>query len=304
MKRLLLAASTAFVAATAPAAATPWLFSYTGTITTWTAPADGTYEIVATGAQGGAGTNGQIFAGGLGARIGGFFFLVSGTTFSLAVGGAGESGLFSGGGGGGSFVVRLSGHPLVIAGGGGGIRSNVGQNGWNANTGGEGLSSSAASPTGGGDPLPVVGIGGPIGELSYGAGGGGMVTNGEDDADPGDVYGTGGGSWANLLVGGVDSCVGDGHGGFGGGGAGGCPGGGGGGGFSGGQGGAVAGGGGSYNADTVTGYAMAGVGYGHGAITISLMQAEVTTPEPASAALSLLGLFALAAIRRRPRSAG
>ncbi len=299
MKRLLLAATFAFAVATAtPAAAIT--FNYTGSIVTWTAPQDGMYEIVATGAQGGAGAFQQSFSGGLGALIGGYFTLSSGDVLQLAVGGMGASGGQNGGGGGGSFVVGGNNLPLLIAGGGGGIREFAGQNGWNANTGTAGLTGSGNLTTGGGVPLPALnGSGGPAGPASLGSGGGGFFTNGDNDG----IFGTGGASWTNLLAGGtaaiVNGCNGGGNGGFGGGGAGaGCFGGGGGGGYSGGQGGVIAGGGGSFNASPLTGWAQAGIGTGNGTITITLVE-EVTTPEPASAALSLLGLFTLAAIRRR-----
>ena len=299
MTRLLLAASTALALATGPAAAVT--FNYTGAIVTWTVPQTGTYEIVAVGAQGGAGALQPSFSGGLGALIGGYFTLSSSDVLQLAAGGMGASGSENGGGGGGSFVVGGNNLPLVIAGGGGGIRRYAGQNGWNANTGTEGLTGSGSFTTGGGVPLRALnGSGGPAGPTSLGSGGGGFFTNGDNDG----IFGTGGASWTNLLAGGtaadLNGCNGGGNGGFGGGGAGaGCFGGGGGGGYSGGQGGLIAGGGGSFNAAPITGWAQAGVGTGNGYITINLVVEEVTTPEPASAALSLLGFFALAALRRR-----
>jgi hypothetical protein len=263
MKNLLLAATAAAaLAAAAPAAAAPITFNFTGAIVTWTATETGTYEIVAIGAQGGAGTDGQTFAGGRGALIGGYFDLAGGTTLQLAVGGMGGSNVSLGAGGGGSFVVGPGTTPLVIAGGGGGIRSNAHQNGWDANTGQAGLSGSGFSTTGGGaELLSMIGQGGPATFVSFGSSGGGFNSAGASDSP----YGTGGASWAGGLAGGVNlNCGSGGHGGFGGGGAGaGCQGGGGGGGYSGGQGGFIAGGGGSFNADVLTGWSQAGAGVGH-----------------------------------------
>jgi MYXO-CTERM domain-containing protein len=298
MKRLLLAV-TMLVSPLAATPAAALTFSYTGNIVSWTVPDSGTYEIIAVGAQGGAGTIGQSFAGGLGALIGGYFELSSGMTLSIAVGGIGGSGTGSGGGGGGSFVVGPLNAPIVIAGGGGGIRAEAGQNGWNANTGQAGLSGSGASPTGGGVITATIGLGGSAGTPIWGSSGGGFGSNGANDGS----LGTGGASWANGLAGGLNIGCPDfpgGGGGFGGGGAGaGCNGGGGGGGgYSGGQGGWIAGGGGSFNADTLTGWAQASMGTGNGLVTINLVE-EVATPEPASATIALLGLFGLAALRRR-----
>lgn len=274
--------------------------------------------------------------GGLGALVGGRFTLSSGIELRIAVGGAGMSGdvgsadLGPGGsGGGGTFVVRQAGDiPLVVAGGGGGANTHRqaytgpgsilaqisvwGANGGNANTGREGLTSR-------GMPLDSVGLGGPsnpIFALTFypgGGSGGGFYSDGGRGSDPVDMVGLGGLSWLNGLAGGI-GCFDGQYGGFGGGGGGGCLGGGGGGGYSGGAGGNVdftnsndwstwaldgaGGGGGSYNADTVTGWAQAGIGTGHGYVTITRIE-EVTTPEPASATLALLGLFGLAALRRR-----
>ena len=294
MKRLLLATTIALVATPAGAVT----FNYTGAIVSFVVPTTGTWEIEATGARGGGPTVIQGLTGGLGALVGGEFELSSGTVLRIAVGGMGSSELFGGGGGGGSFVVQSNNTPLIIAGGGGGVWGGASFNGHSANTGQAGLTSSGSQPFGGGAPMPIgtIGLGGAATAVTYGAGGAGFFSNGDDD-----VPGTGGKSWfwgivPERMAGGVGNST-IGNGGFGGGGAG--PGGGG-GGYSGGQGGAVGGGGGSYNADTDTGWLLPNAGTGNGLITLTLIAEAVTTPEPASATLALLGLFGLAALRRRP----
>jgi MYXO-CTERM domain-containing protein len=331
--RLLLAATTALALAASPAAAIT--FNYTGSIVTWTVPADGTYDIVAIGAQGGAGitpigmqymtANGvrtyttQV-VGGRGAMIGVQFELTGGTVLQIAVGGMGQGASNAngsgGGGGGGSFVVAPGDTPLVIAGGGGGVDGAALRNGWDANTGQNGISGSSynlldAGVIGGGDLLPAFGQGGPAADLGAGTGGGGFYSDGQS---PSFGAGVGGASWANGLAGGPgctsSSPPGAGSGGFGGGGGVATDsflcltaGGGGGGGYSGGQGGGAAGGGGSFWNSFLTNSStlryQVGVGYGNGSVTITWDGEETTTPEPASATLALLGLFGLAAIRRR-----
>jgi hypothetical protein len=126
MKMLLLAGTAllAFAASEPVAHAQRVNFTYTGKLVTWTVPKNGTYQIVAFGAQGGSCTSfaGAVVppgTGGLGAEIGGDFVLSKGEVLQVAVGGAGEDGC-GGAGGGGSFVVGPNNTPLVIAGGGGG----------------------------------------------------------------------------------------------------------------------------------------------------------------------------------------
>jgi hypothetical protein len=81
-------------------------------------PTTDTYQILASGAQGGNLTSGGT-GGGLGAEIGGDFSLAAGEILQIAVGGLGMPGAEADGGG-GSFVVGPGNTPLVIAGGGSG----------------------------------------------------------------------------------------------------------------------------------------------------------------------------------------
>ena len=192
---------------------------YTGAITTFTAPANGSYEIVAYGAQGGSSKNCGALGGGRGAEIGGTFTLDAGEVLQIAVGGAGADGTRTGGGGGGTFVVSQDGRPIVVAGGGSGAGSLAGLE---CLLGFGGLISPGSGNGGMGGFIPN----------GSGGGGGGFLTAGTPGAFGG---GGGGGGWPNLA-GGLGQ-GGDGNGGFGGGGGAGGRGGGGGGGFSGGDGG-------------------------------------------------------------------
>ncbi len=235
----------------------------------WTVPFSGRWAVTAIGAAGASATPGYV--GGRGAQLYGEFTLTSGQALRMAVGqlgsGAGSGG--NGGGGGGSFVFNVTGAtPMLIAGGGGGTRGAALQNGCDASTTVFAVSGSGSSPT---SPCTVKGAGagegGIVSSVSWGSAGAGFNSNGGDDSP----YGTGGRSWANLLVGGTEGGCGIGLGGFGGGGSGGgCNGGGGGGGYSGGDGGWIAGGGGSFNAGSNTA-AVAGVGTGHGVIILKYL---------------------------------
>src|SRR6516162_2103021 len=127
MKPLLLggAALLALVTQGSTVHATPFDFTYTGSVVDFTVPTTDTYQILAFGAQGGNGNVGTgIGVGGLGAEIGGDFSLTAGELLQIAVGGAGLA-RSGGGGGGGSFVVGPGNTPLVIAGGGGGGGGNI-----------------------------------------------------------------------------------------------------------------------------------------------------------------------------------
>ena len=111
----------ASVFAAMPSHATP--FSYTGAAQTFTVSKTGTYNILAFGAQGGAGSGGN---GGFGAQIGGYLMLTAGNVLTIDVGGAGVLlagvGAAGGGGGfnGGGAGAAGVGTPDVWGGGGGG----------------------------------------------------------------------------------------------------------------------------------------------------------------------------------------
>ncbi len=68
------------------------ILSFTGGFQTYTVDTTGLYNIVAYGAQGG---NVSSNPGGLGAQIGGDFLLTQGQILTIAVGGQGESALYS-----------------------------------------------------------------------------------------------------------------------------------------------------------------------------------------------------------------
>jgi len=71
----------------AAARATPFDFTYSGSLVDFTVPATETYQILAFGAQGG--TDSSVGRGGRGAEIGGDFSLAAGEILQIAVGGAG-----------------------------------------------------------------------------------------------------------------------------------------------------------------------------------------------------------------------
>ena len=247
---------------------------------TFTAPETGVYDILAFGAQGGAGTFGHV--GGLGAEVGGDFALTAGETLSIVVGGMGGAAAgANAGGGGGTFVLTSTGTALLIAGGGGGSGLIfAGGSGLISGNGGNGLpggSRGGVDGNGGG--------GGPPG------GGGGL--NGAGDGD----FGSGG-----AAAGGPGGLGGGGSGGGGGAAAAaaarrrrrGFSGGG------GGQGGGAGGGGGSLNPAFANIIAKSGVRSGDGELDIDLVPPAV--PEPSTWAMLLLGFAGLGALAYRRRS--
>jgi hypothetical protein len=164
-------------------------YGYAGTIQKFTVAETGTYQIVAYGAQGGAGYHGptatQSTTGGLGAEVSGSFGLSQGEVLEIVVGGQGQAGYFGGGGGGGSFVLVGNGGGaytlLEAAGGGGGGGLN---NSPTASHNGLSGNASSSGSTGGAGPGSYVGAGGQNGGgggIAYyggGAGGAGVKTDG------------------------------------------------------------------------------------------------------------------------------
>jgi hypothetical protein len=259
---------------------------FTGSVQSFTAATTGIYDIAAFGASGG---NRPFFSSaGLGAEIGGDFYLTAGEVLDLYVGGVGKDGTLqnaggpgldisgAGGGGGGTFVVvDLTTGPLVIAGGGSGT---LGQ---------PGLTTAVHSGAGGSG--------------NGGGGGGGFTGNGGNGTD-----GQGGAGFPNLAGGAgyIDKIFNTGqlggNGGYGGGGGGGYAAGGGGGGYGGGDGGG--GGGGSFlDPSAVDALGIAGENLGDGMVTITLVSAA---PEPASLPLvcTVVAGFMFALRRKRTRS--
>lgn len=254
---------------TAPASAAPVAFSYTGVADIYTVPVNGTYDIVAYGAQGGG--SGSL-SGGLGAQIEGIFVLTGGDTLALIVGGQGGSAAagYGGGGGGGSFVVDTSTTDiLVIAGGGGGAYVAPGNDALTGPNGGLGVGTRAS--------YGAAGTGGYGGGARTGGGGGGGYLGGGVTG-----LGRGGGSFlspAGGLAGGLA-----GVGGFGGGG----------------------GGGGSFDTGVVRSL-LASIQNGNGLVDITLIQAAAETidaPEPAGVALLGTRVLGIGLVyRRRGRGA-
>jgi Hint domain len=174
-------------------------FNYDGTIIqTDTIETTGTYDIVAFGAQGGAGGEGGNTAGGDSAEIGGDFVLTAGTTIEIIVGGGGGDG-----GGGGSFVIETFNgsaavhNPLVIAGGGGGgaYLSSNGTGGYTGTSGGNGGSGGSGGFGGGGGGGGGGGYIDSVGGLTDSNGGSGGFGAGGGGSGIGGIGGGGGGSF-------------------------------------------------------------------------------------------------------------
>jgi hypothetical protein len=166
----------------------------------------------------------------LGASVQASYSLTVGQVVDILVGQAGGNGPGGGAGGGGAtFVVLHGGNALLVAGGGGG-GGDVATNGQNASALSVLTSGSGSGGTSSFNP-----------DNGTGSGGGGLIGNGANGADPLFTQPTGGKSFQNGGAGGVGSTspfeTVAGNGGFGGGGGGSDVGAGGGGGFNGGNGG-------------------------------------------------------------------
>jgi len=86
------------------------LINFTGSVQSFTAATTGVYDIVAFGASGG--NRPMTSSAGLGAEIGGDFYLTAGEVLDVYVGGAGKDGTLE-------SVSSANQGPLVISGGGG-----------------------------------------------------------------------------------------------------------------------------------------------------------------------------------------
>jgi hypothetical protein len=310
------------VALAAGSSADGQIFTYSGSIETYTIPATGTYIVSVSGAQGGGDTTYHT-NGGRGAFVSGDVLLTQGTVLDIVVGQQGQSspGYAGGGGGGGSFVyIAGATQPLAVAGGGGGgsyigcsggvgSNSTTGQNGAGADSANYQLvtfNPKNAEYFGSGGSSGSGGAGGvnPVAGGYNGGGGGGWLGDGSAG-----IGGGGGGSGHAALFlagtgGGFNSY---GSGGFGGGGGGGYYGGGGGGGYSGGGGGAGGyetgyfyggggGGGGSYLASSLTStFQDVAENTGNGEVSI------YAVPEPGTLALAGGSVVALVSYCRRSR---
>lgn len=236
-------------------------FTYTGALTSWTAPATGLIQITAVGAGGSAPSDSGPSLGGNGAVVVSVEAVRAGEVLNIRIGG-GASGVSAGGAA--TSAVRADGSAVVVAGGGGGGKGTA--NGGsaaatNSRAGGNGTN---GSPGLGGNGNVLSGRGGTGGGTLGGAGGTQLSPNGGHGTSS---SGGGGGSW-NGGSGGLSSFSdpggtsesfgrqttqfgGGGGAGFGGGGGG--YGGAGGGGYGGGGGGGISsggGGGGSFAAET------------------------------------------------------
>jgi len=183
-------------------------YTVIGGIQMWTVPSDGTYEITAAGAVGGATPNA---IGGKGRVITSRISLSEGETIKIVVGQTGGQIQFTtgyaGGGGGGSFVVRSPTTPLLIAGGGGGAAQGNAtfvstQNGvdaalYNATAGTAGTVGFGGTPGSGG----TNGGGGSAG-AGGGSGGGGFTgtgTKGTWGGNAGISFTTGSNGGSNIM---------------------------------------------------------------------------------------------------------
>ena len=166
-------------------------YSYTGSVFSFTAPANGVLLVDAYGAQGGYGsndtTNSQI--GAQGGRIRAYFKVTPGITIYGLVGGAGSNqNATRGGGGGGGFTALWTGS------------SNPGSGSWLICAGGGGGGSGSGDPQGSTPPLQYPQGGGTVTvtqSTSLAGGAGGPGGNGAPAGTAGTSSGGGNGGGAN-----------------------------------------------------------------------------------------------------------
>ncbi|NOQ73522.1 MAG: T9SS type A sorting domain-containing protein [Crocinitomix sp.] len=97
------------------------VFDYTGSLQTFTVPADvNQIQITTKGASGGEGGNASSGLAGFGASVQGNYIVEPGQVLNILVGEQGEGAQYVGGGGGGTFVWDSSTDELLSAAGGGG----------------------------------------------------------------------------------------------------------------------------------------------------------------------------------------
>lgn len=173
------------------------IFSTPGAIS-WTAPADGLYEVTVIGGGGGGGGNngtsqGASGGGGGGAAVGRFAY-TKGQVVAGSVGAAGAGGAGGGGTGGTGGTTAFGGVISATGGGGGAASGNVGSTA--VGTGGE-INLSGPTPQVGGTTL----FGGPGGHGPLGLGSGGNAGSG---VQPGAGFGGGGsGAGPSTSLGGA-----------------------------------------------------------------------------------------------------
>ena len=259
-------------------------YEFSGDIESYTVPEGVTrIHLAAFGAQGYSALT--TYEGGKGAEMSGEFEVNPGDQLLIVVGEMGQGNTNNSGGGGGTFIVKvdptssyiitdgpnagLAVTPLLVAGGGGGIIGRARANGLPGLTGPYGSTyGDILGSNNGTTKTTGLGMGGDVGIEGWGSGGGGFLSDGQNDNN----WSTGGKSFLNGSFGGEATCDSLVRGGFGGGGGGSCGlSGGGGGGYSGGDSGYRGGGGGSFNAGENQ-VNFAGTNSGHGKAIITIMQ--------------------------------
>lgn len=263
------------------------VFDYTGSLQTYTVPADvNQIQITTKGASGGEGGHASSGTPGFGASIQGNYIVEPGQVLNILVGGEGAGAEYVGGGGGGSFVWDSATDELLSAAGGGGGGGSTDDSDTYVDGIDASLEEDGNHGAGYDNGAGTEGEGGVTPDSEYWASGGaGWLSNGANGSEHGCTYNSTGGE--TPLSGGAGgngggSDVSAANGGYGGGGGGnarcGAVGGGGGGGYSGGgAGGEIivgdfngGGGGGSFNGGTFPVELVLGT-TGNGQVIISVL---------------------------------